>query len=167
MEVLKYICDIVETGLELDEGRVYIYNQKVVMPKDDGIFIPIKVTSVKPFGLSKKYTEGGTGYKESISVNMQATLSIDIISKSTSALERKEEVLMALASDYSQRIQEKYSFKVGHLPAGGQFVNLSGLDGAAIPYRFNITINVLYAINKTKSVSYFDDFEDTSVVKEP
>jgi hypothetical protein len=98
---------------------------------------------------------------------MLATLSIDIISRSTQALLRKEEVLMALNSNYSEYQQEANSFYIGRLPVGAQFVNLSQIDGAAIPYRFNISINMQYFSRRIKPVDYFDEFSEVAVTTEP
>jgi hypothetical protein len=55
----------------------------------------------------------------------------------------------------------------GGLPPGGQFVNLSMIDGDAIPYRFNISVNMQYFVRKVKAVAYFDDFADVEVTTEP
>lgn len=93
-------------------------------------------------------------------------LTIDLISRSFEAYRRKEELLMALASNYSLTQQERNSFFIGKRPAGGQFVNLSNIDGAAIPYRFNLSLNIQYFSTVTKAVDYFDQFNDADVVTE-
>jgi hypothetical protein len=92
-----------------------------------------------------------------------ATLSIDIISRSNEALLRKEEILLALNSQYAESQQELNSFFIGTLPAGGQFVNLSYVDGAAIPYRYNISINIQYFVTTLKASPYYTDFQDPEI----
>jgi hypothetical protein len=127
----------------------------------------VSVLQCKPFANTNFADGSGSGLDSVQSINMVATLGIDVISRSNEALLRKEEVLMALASDYSQAQQEANSFNIGKLPMGGQFVNLSPVDGAAIPYRFNISVNIQYFKRKVKAVPYFDDFAPVEITTEP
>lgn len=161
---LFLFCEIIQKELALMPGRVFLWDQKVMQPTDEKMFVAVSMLNCKPFANSVKLDSAGNAVQ---SVNMMATLSLNVISRSTEALLRKEEVLMALASQYSQSQQEANSFNVGKLPPAGQFVNLSNIDGAAIPYRFNISVNMQYFVRKTKAVPYFDDFEDVTVVTEP
>ena len=66
---------------------------------------------------------------------------------------------MALNSVYSESQQEGNSFSIGRLPAHGGFRNLSMVDGAAIPYRYQISINIQYAVSSQQSIEYFDTFQ--------
>lgn len=161
---LGLFCDILQNQLGLADGRVYIYNQKIKEPTDAGLFIAISVLQAKPFGNTNSFDADGNSVQ---SVNMLTTLSINAISRDTSALTRKEEIVLALFSNYSQSQQELNSFLVGRIPPGGQFVNVSGIDGAAIPYRFNISVNVQYFYKKVSAVPYYDDFEEPVITTEP
>lgn len=166
-DALGLFCEILQNEMGLSNGRVYLWDQKLMQPKDSGLYIAVGVVTCKPFGNTVKPDTSGGGVNEIQSVNMMATLSIDLISRSTEALRRKEEALMALASYYSQSQQQANSFFVGKLPPGTQFANLSTIDGAAIPYRFNIAINIQYFVTKIKSTPYFDDFENAVVTVQP
>ncbi len=159
---MELVCDILQTELELAVGRVYLWDQKIFSPTDDGLFIAVGIVMAKPFSNTSRLNGDGELVQ---SVNMQTTVSIDAISRSTEALRRKEEILMALAGQYSQSQQELNGFRV--FPLTKQFVNLSEVDGAAIPYRFNLTVAVQYFVTKTASVPYFDTFSDVAVVTEP
>ncbi len=167
LDPLQLVCEIIQRELGLSNGRVYIWDQKQNEPKDSAMYVVVSVLTAKPFGNTRRYeaTEDDLGVVQSL--NMLATLSIDIKSRSTEALRRKEEILMALNSDYSQRQQTKNSFFIGALPPGSQFVNLSIADGTAIPYRFNIGVNMQYFVRKLKSVPFFDTFEEPVVTTEP
>jgi len=68
---------------------------------------------------------------------------------------------MALNSDYSQRQQSANSFRLALLSA--RMINISELDGSAIPYRFNTEINITYFSKLVKPVDYFNEF----VLSEP
>lgn len=163
---LLLFCEIIQRELGLADGRVYLYNQKIMMPKDDGLWIAVGVLNCKPFGNTNRPETGGEGVQADQSVNMLANLSLDVTSRSTAALFRKEEVIMALASTYAIQQQQRNSFFIGKLPSGGQFVNLSTVDGSAIPYRFNISVNVQYFARKVKQDSYFDQFAPVEVTTE-
>lgn len=153
---LELFCDILQTEMGLAQGRVYLWDQKIDQPKDNGLYIAVGVLSCKPFGNNTPIDGSGAGLNAVQSVNMFATLSVDIISRGPEARDRKEEVIMALNSIYSQSQQEANSFYIAKISSG--FNNLSNIDGAAIPYRFNISVNMQYFVTKTKAVPYFDDF---------
>ncbi len=74
-------------------------------------------------------------------------------------------MILALNSVYAEQQQELNSFRI--FPLSQSFVNLSELEGAAIPYRFTISINMQYAVVKTKSVPYYDTFSAATVATDP
>lgn len=164
---LGLFCDVIQKEMELDAGRVYLWDQKLNQPNDSGLYIAVGVISCKPFANTISYDGSGGGLDAIQSVNMLATLSIDAISRGPEARDRKEEIILALNSVYAQSQQELNSFYIGKLPPGGQFVNLSQVDGAAIPYRFNISINMQYFVSKLKPATYFDDFAPVPVTPQP
>lgn len=163
---LLLFCEVIQRELGLANGRVYLYNQKIMQPTDDGLYVAVGILTCKPFGNTNRPFTGGDGVQADQSVNMLAQLELNVISRSTAALFRKEEVIMALASTYAIQQQQRNSFNIGRIPPGGQFVNLSAIDGAAIPYRFNISVNLQYFARKVKEDSYFDQFSDVAVTTE-
>lgn len=164
---LGLFCDILQTELGLAPGRVYLWDQKINEPTDSGLFIAVGIQSCKPFANTVSMDGSGGGLVAVQSVNMLAVLSIDIISRGPEARDRKEEVILALNSIYAQSQQELNSFYIGKLPPGGQFVNLSNVDGAAIPYRFSISVNMQYFFRKLKAAPYFDEFAAVAVTTQP
>ncbi len=92
---------------------------------------------------------------------------IDAISRGPAARDQRANILMALKSQYSEQQQEFNSFNIGSLPANGNFVNLSHIDGAAIPYRFQISINMQYFVKLIQSVDYYDIFNQPTVITNP
>jgi hypothetical protein len=98
---------------------------------------------------------------------MYAQLQVDIISRDTEARDRKEEVILALNSNYARTQQAANSFNIGALPPGAQFVNLSEQDGAAIPYRFSIPVAIQYFFTKTTAVASFGTFQTPQVNTNP
>lgn len=153
---LLLFCEIIQQGLGLAPGRVYLWDQKLMQPTDSGLYVAVSVPSCKPFGNTN--TIDPTTGNSVQSVNMLAQLQVDIISRDAEARDRKEELILALGSTYSQQQQEGNSFFVGKLPVGSQFTNLSSPDGAAIPYRFAIGISMQYFYTKTLVQDYFNNF---------
>lgn len=153
--VFHLLADIIQKQMGLKSGRVYLFDQKIFMPTDDDLFVAISVLRCNTFGSKSQFDPDVN--KEVISCNFYADAQIDVISRSTEALLRKEEVVMALTSQYSERQQQLNAFHIGRLPTN--FVNLSNVDGAAIPYRFSITCGLQYSTKKIEVGDYFDTFE--------
>lgn len=161
---IMLVCDVLQRAMGLASGQVYLYNQKINIPNDSRLYIAVGLTSCKPFGNRPKYDGSGGGLNAIQSVNMQATLSIDIFSRSTAALLQKEQVLLALSSPYATQQMELNSFYIAPISVG--FVNLSALDGPAIPYRFNISVNIQYFTTLTTATAYYDTFSNVVVTTE-
>jgi hypothetical protein len=159
---VELLCDILQREMELSNGRVYLWDQKIKAPTDQDLFIAVAVLNPKVFGNSRKSIPNDLGMVEVQSVNISAIVQIDIISRGPAARDRKEEVVMALNSTYSEQQQELNSFKIYNIPT--TFVNLSQEDGAAIPYRFSISCRIEYMVSKTKGIPYFDVFEQVPEV---
>ena len=77
------------------------------------------------------------------------------MSQNREALERKEEVLMAINSMYSQGIQEKNSFKIFRNPS---IEDLSALEGAAMLKRYELSVVVFSWYSKVKLADYYEKF---------
>lgn len=155
---LLLFCDVIEHEMQLADGRVYIFDQKINQPSDYDLYIAISVPICRPFGNTNKMISTDSGLMQFQYVNMQAMLDIDIISRGPAALERKEEVILALNSIYAEQQMEANSFYIAKLPPNSKFINLSDVDGAAIPFRFKISTMMQYAVSKSQPVSYFDTF---------
>lgn len=160
---LRLVCSIIETELGLNNGQVYIYNQKFNIPKDNSLRVAVGVISMKPFSNINRSEDNGAGGLRQVQVtNIKALLSIDIFSKGTIALERKEEVVMSLNGNYSKRVQEANSFAIASLPM--TFVNLSAIDGVEIPYQYNLSINMQYSVKKISNIEHFETFNEPTVI---
>lgn len=153
---LLLFCDILQHELELADGRVYIWDQKIMQPKDSGLYVAVSVPSCHPFANTTKPASTDAGLDAQQAVHMMAVVDIDIISRGPAARDRKEEVILALNSIYAQQQQEINGFYVGKLKSA-IFNNISGVDGAAIPYRYRISVNMQYTVTKVKAVQYFDN----------
>lgn len=161
------VSEILQKYMELDANHIYYWDQKIFEPIDSTLHIAMKVLHCKPFSNIRRYEKQLDGtLKEVQYTNMQAMITIDCISRGPEARDRKEEVILALGSTYAESQMEANNFLVGKLSPIGHFVNLSHLDGAAIPYRFQISVNMLYAYEKASPnpVRSYNVFEQPLVI---
>lgn len=163
--IIQLFCELIQVGMALPDGRVYVWNQKVLQPKDEDLYVIVSASNIKPFGNTKTYS-GVQGLNSIQSVNIVATLDVNIISRGPAARDLKEFVLMSIYSDYSEQQQAANSFSIGRLPAGSRFMDLSSIDGAAIGYRYMIPINITYFVSATSAVNYFSTFSQKVFQKE-
>lgn len=154
MNILTYICEILQKFMELDDGQVYIYNQKYILPRTTGFFICIGLQGINVLANNTETKEIGNDVKEILTTQTQSQISIDIYSYDFSAIEKKEEILMALKSNLSQNIQSKYGFHIATVPTN--FNHISEQDGTKILNRFNLLLNVISKKEKVISSDYYN-----------
>lgn len=147
---LHLVCDIIKKFMGLGDQYVYIMNQKIEPVADDVMRVAVSSLSPKSFGSAKGYDASG----EVISTSILLPVDITIYSKTTEAMIRKEEVIAALSSDYSQRQQELNAFSIGRLPFA--MATIGGVEGASIPFAYNISFNLKYTSTIRKNTSFFD-----------
>lgn len=162
--MLEYICDIIKTCMRLNDDQIYIYNNKYNLPTDSRVFVCVGLEHSKIFSASREQVTTVNGYADRISVNIQSSVSVNIYARTYEAVQRQYEVITALNSSYSQGIQERYGFHIARIPS--TFNNISGIDGAAIPYRFQITFNVLSKEIKEILADYYNQFTNEVLQEE-
>lgn len=153
---LEAICNILQAEMALDTDQVYFYQSKIQPITDERLYIAVGLGAMRPFSNISKMVAVSGGFTEELTTNVWAEISIDMLSKSEIALNAKESVILALGSNYSKQVQESQSMMIARLPAN--FVNLSDLEGASIPYRFQISVSVQYKVTKTKPIPYYETF---------
>lgn len=162
---LMLFCEIIQRELALPQGRVWLYSQKKPMPSDERIFVSVAVESLQFYGASNRSSpvESPEGLDSDQYAPHVARLGIKIESRSTEALLRYGEVVLALTSNYSQMQQARNTFGIARIPSGPVRA-IPQPDGAAIPYQFYFPINVQFAAIKNAPIEYFDTFEDPEIV---
>lgn len=156
--VLEMVCNIIQTGLGLPNGRIWLWNQKVNIPIDEKLYITVGVEASKVFGNDITYL-GSTAV---VSCNVCDTLSIDAMSRGPIARDQLNRIVLSFNSAYAEQQMELNSFRI--FPVSTPFLNISGIDGAAIPYRFRNTVKVQYFVTSVDSVQYFSTFDMPIVV---
>ena len=160
---LMLLCDILQTSLGLPDGRVYLWDQKIMQPTDSALYIAVSMPMNRVIGSSNAQSADGTMQEQFVA--MQGTVDLDIISRGPAARDQKEFVVLALNSQYSIEQQITNSFHIGRVSTN--FVNLSQVDGAALPYRYKVSFNIQYAVAAFTPAPYFDEFATPSVTTNP
>lgn len=158
---LELVCDIIKTSMSLGSDQVFLWDQKWTLPIDSLLYVAVSQLTCKPFGNTRSFYNG----IESQSVNVSATIGIDIMSRGPAARDQKELVLLALNSGYAESQMEMNSFRV--FPICNNFTNLSEVDGAAIPYRYHIDVQMQYFVTNTVSENYYGTFSVAAPVTNP
>lgn len=163
---LFLLCDILQTQLNIPNDHIYLWDQKVFQPTDSNLYVAVGVLSCRPFG-NNTYPTAADGSIAQQYVSMYAKIDIDIISRGPAVRDQKELVILALNSIYSQQQQEANGFYIGKIPISNGFINLSQVDGAAIPYRYKISFAMQYAVSLTQAVPYYDNFQTEQIITDP
>lgn len=162
---LNLIVGLIRSYMGLTANQVVIANQSWKIPADKRLYISVGFLAIKPFAPMLRYEPTPEGLAEIQTINSQETLSINVMSFSQEAVDRKDEVILAFGSTAGQKLCEANSMKLGRLPVG--FVPISQLEGTAIPNRFNVTINVLVAREQSRLVEFYNQFPEPALVIEP
>lgn len=163
---LQLVMEMVQRLMGLANGRVYLYNQKVLQPTDSDLYIAVRVENSNTFGNVNRAVESGSGIDSSQSVNMIDTISFDLISKSTAALKRRSEFIRVFNSNYCLAQQNLNGFLIGRDPSR-PFLMIPDLDGSAIPYRFRVSYWLQYAENNAAAAAFYDTVNDPSIITNP
>lgn len=161
--VLELVCNLIQTQLGLPDGQIWLWNQKVNIPIDEKLYITVGIESSRPFGNSN--APNSTNTSQIQSANICDTLSIDAMSRGPIARDQLNQIILAFESQYAEQQMELNSFKI--YPVSTPFLNISGIDGAAIPYRFRNTVKVQYFVTTNSSVEYYGTFSMSTVTTNP
>ena len=163
-EPVKVIADIIVHELELEPSQIVLNYEKFDIPPEPGLFVVLSYVSGKAIGNVNESESTPAGMNEIQTVAMQHIIQIDLMSFDNTARTRKEEVIMALRSIYSQQTQEIYNMKIARIPE--QFMNASSLEETKILNRFTMDLTIKSVYTKTKKADYYDSFKNVEVVYE-
>ena len=110
---LSLIRNILKSEMNLQDERIWYYNQDYKIPDDKGLWVIVGYQGSKLYANRNSTGIDSKGdFVERQNVNTQEQISVQLMSYNLEALERKEEVPQALASIYSQNLQRQLSFKI-------------------------------------------------------
>lgn len=165
---LLLVCEIIEREMDLPNGAVYLYAQKKMLPTNTDFAVAISIDKVNYYGSSTKgiTEDDGATFTSDQWVVYSATLGIDIMSRDIKALWRKDEVVLALNSEYSKMQQSRNTFGIARLPAT-HMISRPAQDGSAIPYRFYFQVNVNFGMPKGTPIEFYDTFQSPDFFIDP
>jgi len=150
----QIICDILKEGLDLCDDQIWIGNQRRSIPEDKRLYVVVSLLTMTPYGNNARISESGSGLSQELTQYMSETITVDLLSYTTEAQERYSEILAALASQYSQGLQEEQALRIFPIPSS--MVDVSMVEGAARIFRIAITFTVFRKYEKILSAPYYD-----------
>ena len=162
IKYLQYICYIIQKFMDLDDKHIYIYNNKWIIPDDRGLCVVVGCDNITPISNGKDHIYENNIFKERFFINNIAEITINIFSYNQDAINRKDEVLMALNSDEFLNLQSKYGFSIGNLPTS--FLQHSEKEGVKILNKFILNFNLFYQSRKEQETLYYDNFNNINLI---
>lgn len=156
---LDIIKQIIDSEMDMPQGRVWAYNADMELPKDSDLFIILFLKEQTPISNTVKYVSTSKGMEEHQSINIKEEITISLVSRSTQARDRAFEVHMALNSFYSRHLQAKNKI---HISILGDVYDASFLEASSMLNRFDCRIRVFKSYDKIKAIDYFDKFPNTA-----
>lgn len=163
-EPIKVVADILNFELGLSSGQIMLSEENFTLPKTPGLFVALSYVSSRPIGTAVTNVpaaEGVAGMTEVQEAAMDHTIQLDVMSFNDDARLRKEEIVMAFASNSSQRFQADNGVQIARHTA--PFIDASTLEETQMLKRFITTIRVKALHRKTKSTDYYDQFQNAEV----
>jgi len=154
----KLLATIIEEEMNLNNGRVVLYDQNFKAPKDRGLFIVISTGSDQIIANTNKFDTVTNEQVQKISKN--TTYWVEITSRNMEAAERRHEVLMAINSNYSIQQMEKNNVKIFRT---NTIQDLSFIDGSSSLHRYRIPVIINNMSEKRSVTDYFDNFQTVEV----
>lgn len=148
------LCDIISNDMGISADRVVVSNQNWKPPKDDGIYIIVSEGQSRIIGNTNRFDPDSD--EEIKKVSKSTTYNVEITSKNTDAKYRKEEILMAIGSNYSEQKQEENQIRIFRT---SQILDLSFIEGGSSLHRYQIPIIINSVIIKDRVTDYFDKFQ--------
>lgn len=136
--VEQLIADIVEGFMELPKDRIWVRDKNFKIPDGDGIFVVVGLVDSQIITNANSVVPTDEGMEQQLSVTTRENVQIDIMSRSDEARTRRYEILQAIASVYSEQVQEENQFRIFTQPMS--FVNASGPEGGSNISRYTTTI---------------------------
>lgn len=152
--VFDILMKILVHEMDLDPGRIWVFNPEFKIPSDQGMFIVLECFPTKVISSRNVLATSGA-FTETQEMSTLEQINIMVFSKNFEAMQRKEEVIMAMVSTYAQQIQESNSIKINRIMP---IQDLSMLEGGALLYRYDILVSLFAWYSKTKAVDYYDTF---------
>jgi len=164
-DILNDLADLFAKEMGLQD-RVFLYNQRWNIPKEEGLFMEIALVGTKPYGAntrrySRDRVEGSVTYQElveEISVPYLSTVTLTLFSKDESARHRQIEVVQVLNSTPAQQMMELKQCRFSTLPMS--FVDVSETEGSGRLNKYAYTFTLFQSQSRERIVEFWNKFEN-------
>ncbi len=158
-ETIKILGDIIKNQLQLEDSQIMLAFEKYDIPATPGIYVALSYVSEKAIA-NQSFFDPVSNH-EMIDTTIHQLVQIDIMSFDSSARTRKTEVIAALASVFSEQMQEKYHFQIGRIPA--DMANAASLEETKILNRFTLNVALTALARLERWPDYYDTFGQPQV----
>lgn len=155
VSTLTLVCDVLKQQMSLSADQIWIYNQKINIPKDSRLYVIVSQVSARQYAVGKKHSYSPT-VTSTTHQNVQEVVRVDLLSVGPDALNRSQEVIGALSSDYAEEIANANGLRFARMPLS--VTDTSAAEVTRQLYRMTIEFNVLRAYTQTKTAAYYDTF---------
>jgi len=154
MEIDEILAKIIINEFsDLSPSRVVLYGQNYKAPKDGGLYIVISTGDSYIVGSLNKFDEDTL--EEVKSVTFAVPMKVELTSRDRTAYERKEEVIMAITSQFGEYTQQENNCRFFR---SGNIKDLTFIEASSSLYRFNIPIVGHYLKVKRSLVEYYENY---------
>ncbi|HVN66742.1 MAG TPA: hypothetical protein VMT55_00090 [Candidatus Sulfotelmatobacter sp.] len=156
------VLDVLRQDLGLDPEHCYFWDQKINMPEDSSLILVVGISRAKPLASNlvaagDPVEGGGPGWDQVTSyTQVNSSLDIHVYSRGMDASFRLAEVFASLQSPYSRTQQSANGFYLSKIPRNA--VDASLIDGAAIPYHYVVSCEMIWTHSKTLTPPYYTQF---------
>ena len=158
---VSIVRDLIKDDLSLSDDQIWIYNQRIKIPDTKGLFVSVSRVACKVYANNNAYTGSTEALTEDLAVSTLETISVDLMSQDTSALENYPNVLMALRSTKAQSVAEAYGMRFDSIPFSVN--DVPSIEGTSMIFRIEINFPVYRTYNGTKDIDYYDTFSNNYI----
>lgn len=155
ISTLTLVCDILKTELGLASDQIWIYNQKINIPKDSRLYVIVSQVSAVQYAAGKKHS-----FAPALAMthqHVQETIRIELISSGTLAIDKAQDVIGAFSSDYAEEKGNQVGFRIARIPSS--VTDTSFLEVTQQLFRTTIELKILRAYTQSKTAKYYDSFD--------
>ena len=157
IEPVKVVADILQTGMGLADGQVLLAYQKDMIPTDGLLIIVTAVNDAEVARDSFIEAANTGGEQEVTELLILHEIQIDLLSFSSDARTRRMEVMAALSSAYSQRMQVANTLQIARNTT--PMMDTSFLEVTKFLSRYTTRVRVTALHRIVNGVAeYYDDF---------
>jgi len=153
MQPDEIVATIIRDYMQIAPSRIVLRAQNFQAPKDEGLYVIVGLGNQQTIGSSQRSDEE----TETGGVTIAQEVTVDIVSKSRAAVERRNEAIIALRSTLAQQLMEREGARVFRQ---GGITDLTSIEASAALHRFRVSFMVHYSQSRTISERPLEQFRD-------